>query len=241
MKLREPRTKIPPSSYGHDMLKLMHPMMFAPILMLVVIGTFLAPQLDLISFILELIGVICAVICAYHLDEGKEKVTAPSVPQLHNAIIAIASFIIAISIGVWLFLTVSLILIMPTTIAFLGIFLYNGDIIKSRLLYALSWGGTPIFGSYMLQTGTWPDLTVIIFTIFGMLWAIKLFWMWSMRTCGRASICPKRWNLHICHSPRTIYCKDRQEMPKEINSTVKILQKLDLLILFALMIGVILF
>lgn len=254
VELRKPRTEIPPSSYGRDMLKLFHPLMFAPILMLVTIGTFLSNEVSLQVYLIELVGVFFAVLCAYHLDEAKEKVTAPYVPQIHNAIIAVVAFIIAMSIGVWLFLTVSFILIIPTVIAFWGIFFYNMDIIKHRLIYALSWGGTPIFGSYMVQTGELPTLTVIIFTVFGMLLATKLFWNWSLRCCGRYALCNKNCGLitfpvppgyvpngenKYCHSPNTMKCLDRLQVPREVNSTMKILQKLDLLILFALTIGIV--
>lgn len=243
MKLREPRIAIPESTYAKDMFKLFHPLMLAPILMLVTIGTFLAPQLNLIRFILELIGVFFAVLCAYHIDEFWEKVTAPNVPKQHNGIIALTSLLIALIIGGYLFITVTYLLWIPTIIAFFGILLYNADVpyFKNRFVYALSWGGCPIFGSYMVQTGTWPNLTVIVFTIFGMLLSVKLFWNWSLRTCGRIALCPEqKVSKGYCHSPNTIWCFDRLQMPKEVNNTMKILQRLELLILFTLMIGVIL-
>lgn len=251
MKLREPRTEIPPSSYGRDMLKLFHPLMFAPILMLVTIGTFLSNEVNYFVYLIELVGVSFAVLSAYHIDEAKEKVTAPSIPRKDNFTIAFISFFIGGTIGMYFILRNPLLWI-PFTIAVFGMLAYNLDIIKPRILYALVWGGTPIFGSYMLQTGELPNLTVIVFTVFGMLLATKLFWNWSLRTCGRASLCPKipkykgdpprdiAMRITPCHSPNTISCYDRQQVPYEVSFTMKILQKMELIILFVLTLGVIL-
>jgi len=241
MKLREPRTKIPEETYWQGMAKLFHPLMFAPILMLCTIGTFLSNEVDHFVYLLELVGVSAVVIANYHLDEGLEKTTAPSVPKSHNIIIFLVGFVIGWSIAGYLMKTTYIIIIVPIMIAAVGGAGYNMDIpyMHNRVVYSLVWGGTPIFGSYMLQTGQWPNLTVIMFTIFGMLLAIKLFWNWSLRTCGRLAVCKKAHYERYCHGPDTTFCGDRLTMPKPVNNTMKTLQKLDLIILFCLMIGVV--
>lgn len=251
MKLRTPRTEIPPSTWSRDMLKLFHPMMFAPILMLVTIGTFLSNEVNYFVYFIELAGVIAFVISVYHFDDLIEKVTAPNVPEAHNQAVYAMGLAIGVVVGIYLLLTVSLILVVPMfTALILGIG-YNLDVkvLKNKIAYSIVWGGTPVFGSYMVQTGTWPNLTVMVFTVFAMLLSVKLFWAWSIRTCGRASLCSKVIKkgymyesdvIQYCHSPHTLNCLARQQVPKEVNQTVKILQRLDLLILFMLMWGVIL-
>lgn len=255
MKLRDPRTEIPDSTYWADMLKLMHPMMFLPILMLVTIGTWLAPEVDLWLYGLELITVVAIVLSAYHLDEAIEKVTAPTVPKHHNWWLFATFWMISGALCIY-FWNMNVILVIPSAIAIWGAVGYNMDLplMKNRFVYALVWGGTPIFGSYMLQTGNLPDEKAIIMTCFGMAIATKLFWNWSLRTCGRYPLCPKNCQLvtsgvppgyweegenKYCHSPDTMRCMDRLQVPKEVNNTMKVLQKLDIMILFYLMLAVI--
>lgn len=241
MKLRSPMLQTPESSYFKDTIKLLHPKMLFIIMCLITIGTFTASEVDLKRYLLELLGVFFAVgLCAYRLNEIRDRNVSKLIPLRHHAFIAIAGLILGIYVGSYLahiYGRVPLILMIITAILMILYNLSHNKIIHNFIVYGLLWGYIPVVYSHVLQTLNYPTGTAILFGLFGSFVAIQSLWMWGLRTCSKYEIC-RNIGRTECHSP-ILSCDDRLIIPGEVSWHMGSLINIQIMVIFMLTLGVV--
>lgn len=136
-----------------DLLTLLHPPYTAWHLSYVAIGAAVAPAMRLDRLGWALLGFFLGVgVCAHALDELHDRPLRTSIPTGALKLIATGSLILAVGIGLFGALTVSL-TIVPLVVAGAFIVLaYNLELFGSRfhsdVWFAVSWGAFPAFAGF---------------------------------------------------------------------------------------------
>jgi hypothetical protein len=227
------RLVVRPRGYARESLLLLHAPRLGIVLALATIGTFLAPQVDVVRLGAELLLLGLGVgMGAYRLDEWKDRTTAPSIPARHHLALAGAGIAGALAIGAWMAWAYSPWLLLPLGGAMVGIVGYNAvGKLHTPLVYALTWGALPVWASFGLQALAWPTLPVLAAGVMAGAFALEHLRTWGLRRCGRGPVCAKPQNAlrganGPCHS-LTIRCATRLTMPDELNEHAKSLLRMQ--------------
>ena len=229
MELRTPRLHFPNRTAVQDLIALSHPTMFIPILAFLVTGTFMAPEVDLLRFVLLVVGVAGGVILgAYRINAIRDGGSVLS-DKANGFIAAIGLLVLSTCLTIAVLKWGYLILIMGA-LGLFGIVIYNvtrNRLIHNSIVYSLCWGTFPIVLSYSFQTLSWPTPAVLTLGVLAGIFARAYTWNHGLKTCGSYAICRRGKGNKPCHS-NSITCDARLVMPSQINTHANLRLQMDL-------------